>query len=552
MDYDIFISYRRVGGAQYARILKAELEKRGYRDRVFLDYDELKDGRFDNRIKSAIESAPVFIFILSPGSLDRCKNENDWVRQEIIHAIEHERHIIPVNFDGLFKDFPPTVPEQVREALGQHQFTKIDSETLLNASVEMLVNDRIAPIIAPRESTSKQEVGAEIAILSDADCDVLRFRKRLAVAHVDTETFVHLVKGNHLLEFVSKEYPEIKDTLKYNVPDNDYSDFIEVNLKSRVEEKRLESLRLIAVKDASGKWGFVDTSGNVVIPFIYDDAGPFREGLAGVEDASGKWGYIDKTGKIVISCIYEDAYDFSDGLACVMDGLYGLIDKTGKVIISCCYWNVGAIGDGLISIDDGSDKWGYIDKTGEVVIPCIYNDARGFREGLACVEDTSGKRGYIDKTGEVVVPCSYNYASDFSEDLACVEDYSCKSGYIDKTGKVVIPCIYEDAWNFHDGLARVKDSFGKWGYIDKTGKVVVPCIYKNARDFSEGLACVQDTSGTWGYIDETGKVVIPCVYDYAGDFCEGLACVQDSSGKWGVINKNGDVVIPCIYEGIIL
>ena len=29
-DYSIFISYRRAGGAQFARILKAELEKRGY------------------------------------------------------------------------------------------------------------------------------------------------------------------------------------------------------------------------------------------------------------------------------------------------------------------------------------------------------------------------------------------------------------------------------------------------------------------------------------------------------------------------------------------
>ena len=30
-NYDIFISYRRDGGAQYARILQLELEKRGYR-----------------------------------------------------------------------------------------------------------------------------------------------------------------------------------------------------------------------------------------------------------------------------------------------------------------------------------------------------------------------------------------------------------------------------------------------------------------------------------------------------------------------------------------
>lgn len=106
MNYDIFISYRRKGGAHYARILKAELEKRGYRDRVFLDYDELKDGRFDSRIMQAIDSAPIFIFILSPGALDRCNNEDDWVRQEILYALKHERHIIPVDFDSRFNGFP--------------------------------------------------------------------------------------------------------------------------------------------------------------------------------------------------------------------------------------------------------------------------------------------------------------------------------------------------------------------------------------------------------------------------------------------------------------
>lgn len=520
MDYDIFISYRRVGGAQYARILKAELEKRGYRDRVFLDYDELKDGRFDSRIKSAIESAPVFIFILSPGSLDRCKNEDDWVRQEIIHAIEHERHIIPVNFDGLFKEFPPTVPEQVREALGQHQFTKIDSETLLNASVEMLINDRIAPIITPRESASKQEVGAEIAILSDADCDVLRFRKRLAVAHADTETFIRLVKGNHLLEFVSKEYPEIKDTRKYNVPDNDYSDFIEVNLKARVEEKRLESLRLIAVQDASGRWGFVDTNGNVIIPCIYDYAGPFREGLACVKDSTGKYGYIDKAGKVAIPCIYNAAWSFSDGLA---------------------------------HVRKGPSKEEYLDKMGKVVVPCIYKCNCDFSEGLACVQDSTGKWGVIDKTGKVVIPCIYNSVWSFSDGLALIKDSTDKCGYIDKTGKVVIACIYGAATDFSEGLAMVENDFGKCGYIDKNGITVIPCIYEYGGPFSEGLACVKDSTGKWGYIDKTGKAVIPFNYKYARDFVDGLAKVAITLrwydiGNWGVIDKKGNLVLPCIYS----
>ena len=83
--YDIFISYRRDGGRDIARPIKLELEKHGYS--VFLDFDELKDGSFNQKIKDAIASAPIFIVILSSHALDRCSNQDDWVRQEIEYAI---------------------------------------------------------------------------------------------------------------------------------------------------------------------------------------------------------------------------------------------------------------------------------------------------------------------------------------------------------------------------------------------------------------------------------------------------------------------------------
>lgn len=276
MDYDVFISYRREGGAQYARILKAELEKRGYR--VFLDYDELNDGRFDSTIMQAIESAPIFIFILTPGALDRCVNEDDWVRREIEYAMETERNIIPVNFDGLFRAFPESLPEEVRNIIGQHQFSKIDSESLLQESIDKLVRNRIAPFVKPKfvksskrllESVSKilqfsggilfpspfnklkdsvdnlarertipstTSSGAEIFIQTDAECVVLCFDKQLVVASPGKKNKIHLTKGNHLLEFVSTENTEVRKQQRYTVPDNDYTDFIEVKLLDKLNE----------------------------------------------------------------------------------------------------------------------------------------------------------------------------------------------------------------------------------------------------------------------------------------------------------------------------
>jgi hypothetical protein len=47
--------------------------------------------------------------------------------------------------------------------------------------------------------------------------------------------------------------------------------------------------------DQDGRCGFINDEGRLVIPFIYEDARRFSEGLAAVK-IDGKWGYIDKTG----------------------------------------------------------------------------------------------------------------------------------------------------------------------------------------------------------------------------------------------------------------
>ena len=69
--YDIFISYRRDGGIDKAQILELYLENNGFRDRVFMDVHELTYGVFSKRIEEAIDSAPVFLVLLTPNALDR-------------------------------------------------------------------------------------------------------------------------------------------------------------------------------------------------------------------------------------------------------------------------------------------------------------------------------------------------------------------------------------------------------------------------------------------------------------------------------------------------
>lgn len=146
--YDIFISYRRDGGTEHARILQLLLSQHGYN--TFLDFDELHDGRFDDKIYEAIECAPVFLVLLSKDSMRRCANNNDWVCREIRHAIEHNKKIIPITINREFEGFPPNTPPDIVEALSPLQFSNIDTESLLNESVEKLIKERIANVVYPQ------------------------------------------------------------------------------------------------------------------------------------------------------------------------------------------------------------------------------------------------------------------------------------------------------------------------------------------------------------------------------------------------------------------
>ena len=145
MKYDVFISYRRDGGGEFARSIKAGLELRGYS--VFLDFDELKDGIFDDRILEAIEAAPVFLFILSSHSLDRCAEEGDWVRKEVEYAYSLDRPIIPVNKDGAFDGLPDDIPPVLSEVFSHNQYSDIMLGQLFEASMEKMIVERIAPFV---------------------------------------------------------------------------------------------------------------------------------------------------------------------------------------------------------------------------------------------------------------------------------------------------------------------------------------------------------------------------------------------------------------------
>lgn len=142
--YDVFISYRRDGADSLAQSLYDRLKGNGYR--VFLDIESMRTGKFNEQIYDVIDNCKVVILILPPRGLDRCVNENDWVRREIAYSLKQKKDIIPVMMAGF--SWPEILPEEIFELKNCHgvEDTKSYYDAEIDKICSMLLQKKVFPI----------------------------------------------------------------------------------------------------------------------------------------------------------------------------------------------------------------------------------------------------------------------------------------------------------------------------------------------------------------------------------------------------------------------
>ena len=125
-------------------------------------------------------------------------------------------------------------------------------------------------------------------------------------------------------------------------------------LRFDMVQKFTEGMAPVKVDD---KWGFIDTTGKLIITPQFDTVAPFTEGMSAVS-VGGRCGYVDKTGKFAIGPQFQGANEFSESLALVaVDSRPAYIDKTGRVVFRTQFDDAGPFREGLASVKTG-DKYG--------------------------------------------------------------------------------------------------------------------------------------------------------------------------------------------------
>ena len=245
-----------------------------------------------------------------------------------------------------------------------------------------------------------------------------------------------------------------------------------------------------------GKWGFINTKGEEVIPCQYPNpyedftASPFYEGMALVQK-DGKWGFINTKGEevIPISIEAESIGRFSEGLAFVYidEENFSVINKEGKTVFkgkADFSWYLGS---------DVASELLPVYSQGNIYVPlepdkfAVYDN-----QGNKIREINQESRDELDKQNETKPYTIFIKENGDDED----NQYN-TVGLKTANGTELIPAIY-------DGIGNV----GAGEKIDAPNGVVLVILDEIGEDAIEGYGGEFDSPDTkrhYGYADLKGN-----------------------------------------------
>ncbi|MEM9416377.1 MAG: WG repeat-containing protein [Planctomycetota bacterium] len=353
----------------------------------------------------------------------------------------------------------------------------------------------------------------------------------------------------------------------------------------------------------------------------------------------GQVGYIDVTGEVVIPARFHRGEAFGEGMAVVATGgkawdrRWGVIDATGEYLIPPSHRYPLAYRNGrwiMIEMEEDrhppeawlgqspimpshsfnglrrrqppqSDWQHYLltDGYGEQVLPREYRALRFLSDDRIAYR-RPGRDGVMDRNGEELFICGIDYIAPEHQGVIVYRDYTHGYMLVDTLGQPVVDTGFLYIAPFHQGRAFARDADGI-GVIDTSGTWLarfegfttnyfrsellqvspphdatasgeVPVGFhllgldgkqteyrvEGVGPRSQGLYPIVQ-GGLVGYIDDSFNIVIPCqfkvaapepnpfggapVYDLARYcFWDGLAPMEQD-GKWGYIDRDGDWVI---------
>lgn len=332
------------------------------------------------------------------------------------------------------------------------------------------------------------------------------------------------------------------------------------------------SLFLVMNED---KLGLVDKHMRWVVPMEYDnpiecleclDMGAFFSGGYAVLQKNGKYGAVDTTGKVIVPFKYDMQFIVNQKLGMLFFSDYSdvehpkeyMTDFDGNLLIGP-YEQLEGFHEGLAAFSQNG-KTGFIDPKGKVVLPCKYDYAWSF-EGGYCVVGLNNRPALIDKKGNVKYtfgPSEFCEATRWNGSVLITrheEGWDYQYGAIDRTGKVLVPCRYKWWCRLNDTYLAMLNEDESCDLYDRQGRLLkhyqqfggIIFDPEEVSDFNgEYFAVMQDS--LWGIVDRNFNTVLPFRYKDASYIGNGCCRVVGADGRPSFVDLKGKPLITGPYQ----
>ncbi len=134
----------------------------------------------------------------------------------------------------------------------------------------------------------------------------------------------------------------------------------------------------------------------------------------------GKFGLIDTTNKIIIPFKYDDAFPLGNKLIIAKKkGKYGIINKSNKTILDFSYDKISPIeegnGEAYLKTKKGT-KYGCINSQAKIIADAIYDQIDlSYSDAGFVIVTKDEKKGCINLEGKLILPIEYDYIVVYDE-----------------------------------------------------------------------------------------------------------------------------------------
>lgn len=309
------------------------------------------------------------------------------------------------------------------------------------------------------------------------------------------------------------------------------------------------------IVEYNGLWGVIDSLGEKIVPFIYDD-------LDFIENSSDKFiaqkgddfGIINLSNEVLIPFRFKELSMWGKYFFAEDKKNYGYLllnNKGGKVLDNLYYWQ-DKTQDRIFIITkeikatknylpwrETKQVLGCVGIGGNIVLPLKYTGVE-INDRFFIVSDYDPQKitkvhnelyGVCDKNGIEIIPIIYDRVNYYKKAgktvFACYKENKVK--VVDSLNQTIIPYRYNYIYNIinkNNNIYIFAMNNYLYGVLNLEGEVTVPFEYTSLVDRKNTGIIAAKKNMKAGFIDYDNNILIPFEYEDVSPFSEGFALVK--------------------------